>query len=144
MAERREAQKGAQKAAGAAGGHGEKRSRQEEAAILALLEEPTIKEAARRAGIADSTLRRWLSEPDFAERYRAARRDVHSAAMGNLQALTHEATEALRRNLTCALPAVEVSAARAILEAGWKSREVFDQEERIAALEEQLAAEGER
>ncbi len=55
---------------------GSRRPKQEEAAISALLSEPTIEAAATRAGIGGSTLRRWLTEPEFKARYRAARRQV--------------------------------------------------------------------
>jgi hypothetical protein len=50
--------------------------RQAEAAIAALLAEPTIEAAARKAGISESTLLRWLQEPAFKAAFRAARRQV--------------------------------------------------------------------
>ena len=37
-------------------GHGEKRSRKQDAAIVALLSEPTIAGAATRAGVSEPTL----------------------------------------------------------------------------------------
>ena len=57
-------------------GHGEKRSRKEEAAISALLTESGIAAAAKKADVSESTLRRWLQDSDFAERCRSARRQV--------------------------------------------------------------------
>jgi transposase-like protein len=43
-------------------GHGEKFSRRMKAAIVALLEQPTIPEAAKAAGVSYTSLWRWLQE----------------------------------------------------------------------------------
>jgi hypothetical protein len=56
-------------------GHGEKRSRRGEAAIAALLTEPTIEAAAAKARISVRTLKYWLRQPRFQAAYRQARRD---------------------------------------------------------------------
>jgi hypothetical protein len=97
-------------------GHGEKRSRREEVAIAALLPEPTILQAAEKAIVSESTLLRRLAEPAFKARYRAARRQVVEQAVSELQQAASEAVEALRRNLTCGVPAAEISAAKTIVE----------------------------
>ena len=54
-------------------GHGNKWTRRQEAAIVALLSEPTVAEAAAKAGIGERTLHSWMREPGFARRYREAR-----------------------------------------------------------------------
>lgn len=54
-------------------GHGTKYSRKKEAAIAALLEQRSVQEAARAAGISTQTLYRWLKMPEFVEEYRRAR-----------------------------------------------------------------------
>jgi hypothetical protein len=122
---------------------GGKRPRQEEAAISALLAEPTIGGAADRVGIAESTLRRWLSEPTFRAQYRDARRQVVEAAIGRLQTVATQAVDALERNLTCGIPAVEVGAAKAVLDQTVKAVELVDLVERVESLEQasELAAE---
>jgi hypothetical protein len=43
-------------------------------AIEALLNQPTVAEAARVAGIAEQTLGRWKKDPAFDAEYRAAKR----------------------------------------------------------------------
>jgi hypothetical protein len=127
-------------------GEGGKRPRREEAAISALLTEPTIAEAARKAGIGRSTLLRWLAEPEFKARYRGARRSVVEGAIGRLQQASTQAVDALVRNLTCGTPAVEVGAARTILDQAIKAVELIDLAERVEALEQasELAAEREK
>ena len=126
-----------------AAGHGGKRPQREEAAIGALLSEPTIGAAAQKAGIGENTLLRWMAEPDFKARYRAARRSVVEGAIGRLQQAATQAVDALARNLTCGIPAVEVGAAKSILDQAIKAVELVDLAERIEALEQasELAAE---
>jgi len=45
-------------------GHGEKLSRKQEQAIAALLTCPTIEQAAKAAGVGETTLWRWLQDSD--------------------------------------------------------------------------------
>jgi len=55
-------------------GHGAKSQATRERAVLALLSEKTITDAAKKAGVDDSTLRRWLSQDEaFQVEYAAAR-----------------------------------------------------------------------
>jgi hypothetical protein len=120
--------------------HGGKRPQREDAAIAALLVGPTIARAATKAGIGESTLLRWMAEPEFKARYRAARRQVVESAIGRLQQAATEAVDTLSRNLTCAIPAVEVGAAKAILDQSIKAVELVDLAERVEALEQAAAA----
>ena len=123
-------------------GKGGKRSRHEDAALAALLSEPTIEAAATKAGIGESTLLRWLAEPTFKARYRDARRQVVEAAVGRLQTVATKAVDTLERNLSCGIPAVEVGAAKSVLDQAVKAVELVDLAERIEALEQasELAA----
>jgi hypothetical protein len=118
-------------------GHGEKRSRREEAAILALLAQPTLETAAREAKVSAATLYRWLKDPAFQARYRAARREALSQAIGRLQAESGSVAEALLSIATDPeQPAsARVSAAVKVLEMGVKNIELEELEARIAALE---------
>lgn len=125
-------------------GHGEKRSRQTEAAITALLSCPTIEAAAERVRVAPATLRRWLAEDDFRRRYRAARRQVVEQAVSQLQAATGEAVGALQRNLACGVPSAEITAAKAIIDQAIKAIELVDLAERVEALEQAAEAATER
>lgn len=54
-------------------GHGEKRSRREDLALAALISEPTIGEAAKKVGISEVTIWRWMQDPEFQDKYRMAR-----------------------------------------------------------------------
>jgi hypothetical protein len=107
-------------------GHGEKRSRKAEAAVAALLREPTVEAAARRAGVSERTLRTWLGDPAFLAAYRAARRQLVEAAVAKLQGAAGEAVDALRRNLTAARPADQIKAAVAVLDFAHRGVELAD------------------
>jgi hypothetical protein len=125
-------------------GQGGKRERQQELAIAALLAEPTIAAAATRAGISESALLRWMAEPEFKGRYRAARRQVVEGAIGRLQAAATQAVDALTRNLGCGIPAVEVGSAKAVLDQAIKAVELVDLAERVEQLEQAAEAAAER
>jgi hypothetical protein len=127
-------------------GHGSKRAQQEDAALAALLSEPTIADAATRAGISEATLYRWLADRDFRARHRDARRQVVEHAVCALQRATSTAVATLERNLICAAPAAEISAAKAVLDFAIKGIELVDLSERIQALEQasEQAAEREK
>lgn len=47
-----------------------------ERAVAALMASPTAKEAAKAAGIGESTLRSYKSDPEFMELYTAARHEL--------------------------------------------------------------------
>ena len=77
-------------------GHGEKYSRLKELAIAALLGSPTIKEAADKIGVSESTLRRWLGYPDFRQEYAQAKRHILEAAARALPDAVAEGLQSLR------------------------------------------------
>jgi hypothetical protein len=122
---------------------GSKRQRQEETAISAPLTEPTIEAVAATVGVNESTLRRWLAEPEFKAKYRTARRQVVESAVSRLQSVATKAVDALERSLSCGIPAVEVGPAKSVLDQVIKAVELMDLGERLEALEaasEQAAA----
>jgi transposase-like protein len=76
-------------------GHGEKLTRKQEQAIAALLECSTVAEAARKAGVSHSTLKRWILDPAFEAAYRGARREALALSVGRIQAATGVAADTL-------------------------------------------------
>jgi hypothetical protein len=119
-------------------GHGEKLSRNKEKAISALLSHATIQEAARATGVGESTLRRWLKEPDFLAEYRAARRQVYQHATATLQRATPAAVATLLACLKADSESVRLRAAVTILEHAHKGIEVEDLGMRVVALAEEV------
>jgi len=122
-------------------GHGTKLGRKKEAAIAALLTQKNHEEAAREAGIALKTLKRWLRLREFIDDYRRARWEVVEQAYARAQQNTGAATTVLLKLMVD--PATPASSrARAALGIFGLAREAvdLDVEARVSALER--AAEG--
>lgn len=113
-------------------------------AIAALLEQPTIREAAAALKMGETTLWRWLQEPEFQRAYRAARRQIVEHSISELQSATSDAVAALKRNLTCGTAAVEVRAAQIIIEQAAKAVEMIDVLDRVEELERLAGAQPKR
>lgn len=111
----------------------------DQALLLALACGATIENAARSAGISESTAYRRLAEPDFKHRLHQVRADMVQRTAGALTAAAQEAVRTLLALQKDSVPAaVRLGAARAILELGVRLRESAEFEQRIAALEQQV------
>jgi transposase len=106
-------------------------------ALAALLACRTVAEAAKVAGVGESTLRRWLGTDPFSSAYRAAARDAARQATTALLAAQTEAVQVLRSCLREGSPATRVRAARALLELGVRVA-ADDMDERLSQLEEEV------
>jgi DNA-binding MurR/RpiR family transcriptional regulator len=121
-------------------GHGEKQTRKQDLAILALLTEKTLKDAAEKAGIGEATLWRWMQQDSFKEKYQDAKRETVSHVTARLR---HSMTIAVDALVSMAenpkTPAMaRASAARTLLEYGFKAHEMEDLQGRVEQLEEQF------
>jgi hypothetical protein len=118
-------------------GHGSKFGRKKEEAIVALLTQRNIEEAAKSIGIAPNTLMRWMKEPEFEKSYRQARR----AAFGQSIAKLHRCQVRRFRRWARSWSILErhrptkVRAAEAIITHGAKAIELEDIEARVSELE---------
>jgi hypothetical protein len=123
-------------------GHGEKFGRKQEDAIVALLTQRNIEDAARTAGIGARTLLRWLKLPEFQNAYRQARREAFGQAVARLQQGTAAAaTTLLKVMIDPGTPAsVRVRAADSIFSHAAKAIELEDIEARLSELERAAAA----
>jgi transposase-like protein len=78
-------------------GHGAKFDRKKEEAIVALLTQRNLEEAAKAIGVTASTLLRWMKEPEFDAAYRVARRTAFSQSMARLQQASSAAVSTVLR-----------------------------------------------
>lgn len=103
-----------------ASGHGAKSQAVRERAVVALLSSPTIRKAARQAGVHERTLRQWLATDEaFNAVYASARRAAFQNAMDRVQVATATAVETLEDLLRSKQPsAVRLGAARTLIELG--------------------------
>lgn len=124
-------------------GHGEKRSRKEDLAILALLSEKTMKDAAEKVGISEATLWRWMQQEDFREKYQEAKLQAVSRVTARLrQSMTVSVDALIEMTENKKTPAMaRVTAARTLLEYGFKAHELEDLQSRLEQVEERLKSE---
>ena len=89
-------------------------------AVLALLTEKTVTDAATKAKVDESTLRRWLSEDAaFQAAHADARQAAFQAGISRVQALTARAVDTLEDLLDATdHPNVRLGAARTVAELG--------------------------
>jgi hypothetical protein len=117
-------------------GEVEQLTRRQEAAVAALLAHPTVEAAAKAAGVGERTLRGWLAEPAFAAACRTARLEVLTQTVSGIVRATSKALATLERNLEASSAAVQVQAAKAILDQAHKGIEFIDLETRLRTLEQ--------
>jgi hypothetical protein len=104
-------------------------------AIVALLTETSNYAAARRIGIARSTLQTWLNDPDFAGELAAAKEELVRGTLNALHVATRAAIKGLMRQMKAKSPAVAYQAAVAILDSTYKATEQTDVIERLKRIE---------
>jgi hypothetical protein len=111
-----------------------------EALLTALACGATVESAARTVGVSVRTIHRRLKDPGFQEQLRKLRSDMLERAGAMLTAMAMESVKTLVALQAASMPpAVRLGAARAALDLGVKFRESQELEQRIAALEAQLA-----
>ena len=103
--------------------------------VAAVLVAPSIAEAARRVGYSEKTARRMLARPEVRAALDEASRVAASSALSALGPASVEAVAALRRALSCGVPAVEVAAARGVLHTVTSNDEVLALKRRVPAIE---------
>ncbi len=109
----------------------------QEAALVALLATRTVRDAAKKAKVAESTFWRWMQLPAFQSRYRAARRQLVESAIARLQNDATVAVDTLKEiaKNKKAPAAARVTAARTILDHSLGAVELTDLMERVEQLE---------
>ena len=101
-------------------GHGAKSQAVRDRAVLALLSEKSIPQAAAKCRIGERTLHRWLTgDAAFQAVYSEARQAAFEAGMSRVQALTAKAVQTLDELLDATdHPNVRLGAARTVAELG--------------------------
>jgi len=94
--------------------------------LIALIETSSIREAAKKSGIGEATVYRYLQDKDFLAEYRNARRQTVESAIAQLQNASGEAVETLKSNLHCENPAIAVRASQIILDFAFRGLETTD------------------
>ena len=115
-------------------------TRKQQRAVAALVAEATFEQAARAAAVGESTLYRWLRQPEFAEALRAARGETFGAALSSVQQAAVQAVQTLRQVMADpdTPPSSRVAAARSVLDMALKAHDLQEIEQRLTAVEEKL------
>src|ERR1019366_888705 len=118
-------------------GHGAKYARKQEEAIVALLTQRNIDEAAKAAGIAPNTLLKWMKQPEFDTAYREARHLAFRQSVARLQQASGAAVSTLLKIMVDvnAPHSTRVPAADSVLDHAAKAIEIEELEERLSNLE---------
>ncbi|MFZ5919306.1 MAG: hypothetical protein ACOYZ7_20430 [Chloroflexota bacterium] len=115
-------------------------SANQQRAIAALLSEPTIRDAAKKAGIGERTLYRYLADPMFKAELRKRQDEILAATTAALVGMTGDAVATLRAVMQNkdAGDAVKVRAALGWLAHTRNAVELDDLAQRITELEERM------
>jgi hypothetical protein len=115
----------------------EKLTRKQEQAILALLSNRSVEDAAKACNTPVRTLFRWLKEPKFNAAYREAKRAAFGQGIARLHHLSSAAVSTLGKVMLDAStpPSTRVRAADSILNHTIKAQETEEIEARLAELE---------
>ena len=113
----------------------------QEKAIIALINEPTVKKAAEAVGVSEPTLYRWMRETEFSRMYREARRESFRHAIALTQKYAPAAVQTLMKVMQDpgAAHSAKVSAATTLLKFSRESIELDDLAARVEALEQSSA-----
>ncbi len=106
-----------------------------EKVLIALLETPSIRDAAKSSGISEATIYSYLKDKEFSADYRNARRQTVETAIAQMQSAAFEAVERLKELQYCENPAVAARCAQIIFESSVRGLETFDILERLETLE---------
>ena len=114
----------------------------QEEAIIALLSNRGVEDAARAVKITPRTLYRWLNEPEFDKAYRKARRAAFGQATARLQQMSGAAVATLGKMMVdqTAPPSTRVRAAEVIINNAARAIELEDVEARVGELERAAAS----
>src|ERR1039457_4877441 len=114
-----------------------KLSPKQEQAILALVTNQRVDNAARAVGTAPRTLYGWMNEPLFDKAYRKARRDAFGQGTARLQQASGAAVSSIPKIMVDqhAAASTRLRAAELVLTHGAKAIEIEDVEARVSELE---------
>jgi DNA-binding MurR/RpiR family transcriptional regulator len=114
-----------------------------EKVLAALIDTSSVREAAKKSGIGEATIYRFLQDKEFLSEYRNARRQTVETAIAQMQSAASEAVERLKELQYCENPAVAARCAQIIFESSVKGLETTDILERLEVLESEFEKQSE-
>jgi hypothetical protein len=98
----------------------------QEKVIVALLTEPTYRQAAKKAGVGETTIYRWLQDEEFDLAYKEARNQAFNQTISRIQQSTSNAVTTLNEVMEDkeSPASSRVTAAKTVLEMAIKAHEI--------------------
>ena len=116
-----------------------KLSRRQSRALVALLRESTIRNAAKSAGVSECSIRRWLrTDRDFMHALREVRAAILEGTLAALTEASAEAVTVLREAMRTGTPATKARAAATVLDQSTRIRESVELARQIEEIERKL------
>ena len=118
----------------------ERLNRRQRAALVALVMCPTVKDAARQAGVTRRTLERYMADPVFAEALRREQGRLLRLGVARLGALLNKAVDVVALDMEPGVSGdVRLRAASLVLRHVSQLLEFLQIEQRLTRLEERRA-----
>jgi len=119
-------------------------NRNERKALRALLQETSVREAARKSGLGERTLYRYLSDDRFTAALRRRQDELTRSLMASLIGLSGDAVRVLKEAMQSSAASwpARIRAALGFLAERRQAVELADLAERVAQLERQLTGGG--
>ena len=114
-------------------------SRRQEHALPYIAAAPTLAQAARDAGIGESTLRRWLDDADFRQELTLQRQETAALARQELQGLMLRSIAVIADALDAPEMSLRLRAARYTLSLGYQIHEAEKLRSDIQEIQELLS-----
>ena len=118
-----------------------KGNRSQETIIAALLANKSVAEIAKIVGSTENSIRNWIAEPAFQERYTQARQELFGKAMDAVQSRLEQGVSAMWDLVLDpeASATARVAGFRVLMDAAWRAKDLTELEERLARLEGRAA-----
>ena len=109
--------------------------------IAALLAHKKVSEIAKMLGVTENSIRNWMQDTTFQEKYEAAKKETFGKAMDAVQSRLEQGVNAMWTLVLDpeASATARVAGFRVLIDAAWRAKDLTELEERLAKLEGRAA-----
>jgi predicted transcriptional regulator len=109
--------------------------------IAALLAHKKVSEIAKMLGVTENSIRNWMQDATFKEKYESAKKETFGKAMDAVQSRLEQGVNAMWTLVLDpeASATARVAGFRILLEAAWRAKDLTELEERLTKLEGRAA-----
>jgi hypothetical protein len=109
--------------------------------IAALLAHKKVSEIAKMLGVTENSIRNWMHDATFKEKYESAKKETFGKAIDAVQSRLEQGVNAMWTLVLDpeASATARVAGFRILLEAAWRAKDLTELEERLTKLEGRAA-----